>query len=334
MKKLSIVVPAYNAAGCLGRCLESILDQDYHDDIEVIVVNDGSTDDTASIAAMYQSQRPDVIRVITKENGGLPSARNAGMDVAQGEWIWFCDSDDYIKKNGLSYVLDHFVDDSIDLCTFSSITLDPIALKTFSETDEVTGRITFEGSTIDKYEKEYPTFVWDHLYRLDAISDVRFRNVAMCEDVVFNLDVYMKNLRLRCTKTSVYRYTVSETQLTRKRDKKTMRWAVQGYESLFELARGYQQSSPDEELKMALEKMISYQFTPFMSRALSAGYTGCEFKELMQRLKRKGLFPVQEFTKRDATVNRIGKLTALYPIESWLFRKIFVPYVLPRLSRN
>ena len=212
MKKLSVIIPAYNAGGCLERCLDSILDQDYHNDIEIIVVNDGSTDNTAQIATMYQEKYPNVFRIVTKENGGLPSARNAGMDVAQGEWIWFCDSDDYIKKNGLSYVLDHFVDDSIDLCTFSSITLDPIALKTFSETDEVTGRITFEGSTIDKYEKEYPTFVWDHLYRLDAIRDVRFRNVAMCEDVVFNLDVYMKNLRLRCTKTSVYRYTVSETR--------------------------------------------------------------------------------------------------------------------------
>lgn len=334
MKKLSVVIPAYNAGGCLGRCLDSILDQDYRNDIEIIVVNDGSTDDTAQIAASYQESHPGVVRIVNKENGGVPSARNAGMDAAQGDWIWFCDADDYIKKNSLSYVLDHFVDECIDLCTFSSITLDPIALRDFKETDEVTGRITFEGSTITMYEKEFPTFVWDHIYRFDAIRNVRFRDVPMCEDVVFNLDVYMKDLRLRCTKTSVYRYTVSDSQLTRKRDKAMMQRAVRSYETLFDLARSYQQASDDNTLKLALERMISYQFTPFMSRVLSANFTVREYKELMTRLKEKGLYPVQEFSRRDTMVNRIGRHTSLYPVESLLFRKVFLPYVLPRLSRN
>ena len=116
-EKLSIIIPAYNAENCIERCLDSILDQDYHNEIEIIVVNDGSTDSTGSILNKYQKQIPSVFRIITKENGGVSSARNAGLDAATGDWIWFCDADDYICKNGLSYVLNSFVDDDIDICT-------------------------------------------------------------------------------------------------------------------------------------------------------------------------------------------------------------------------
>ncbi len=93
-EKLSIVIPAYNAESCIGRCLDSIFDQDYHNEIEIIVVNDGSTDSTLKVLEPYQAKHPDILRIITKKNGGVSSSRNAGMDAATGEWVWFCDADD------------------------------------------------------------------------------------------------------------------------------------------------------------------------------------------------------------------------------------------------
>ena len=118
MNKLSIIIPAYNVELYIERCFESILNQDFHNEIEIIVVNDGSTDSTGAILEKYCQYNPTVFKIVTKENGGVPSARNAGLDVATGDWIWFCDADDYICKNGLSYVIDNFVDDTIDICTF------------------------------------------------------------------------------------------------------------------------------------------------------------------------------------------------------------------------
>lgn len=87
---VSVVIPAYNAAWCVAKAIDSVLAQDYRD-FELIVVDDGSTDDTAKVLAAYG----DAIRVIRKPNGGLSSARNTGIAAARGEFIAFLDADDW-----------------------------------------------------------------------------------------------------------------------------------------------------------------------------------------------------------------------------------------------
>jgi len=87
---VSVVIPAYNAAWCVGKAIDSVLAQDYRD-FEIIVVNDGSTDDTRRVLARFGS----AIRVIDQSNGGMSSARNAGIRQARGEFIAFLDADDW-----------------------------------------------------------------------------------------------------------------------------------------------------------------------------------------------------------------------------------------------
>lgn len=333
-EKLSIVIPAYNAESCIGRCLDSIFDQDYHNEIEIIVVNDGSTDSTLKVLEPYQAKHPDILRIITKENGGVSSSRNAGMDAATGEWVWFCDADDYICKNGLSYVLDHFVDSDIDICTFGMVSLDAIALKSFKEPDAIEGRCYYEGGTIDRAKSTFPGSACQHLYRIKAIEGVKFRDV-FGEDAIFNFEVYLKDLRLRCTNVSIYRYTVSEGQMTRNRNKKAMRRMIDGYEQIFDVAKQNQQSiCNDTELSQAIDKWIAYTFTPYMSRLLSADLTKKEFSDTIDRLKLRGVFPINVSDKNHKICNFIGNHPSLYPIESLMYRKIFIPYILPKLSRN
>lgn len=336
MEKLSIVIPAYNAGNYIERCLDSILDQDYHMDIEIIVVNDGSTDNTAEILARYENRYPDVFRIITKENGGQAAARNDGKDAAQGDWLWFCDADDYITKNGLSYVLDHYVDSSIDICTFWSITLDPIALKNFKELDVRESKVYFEGPSIDGYKKRIYHFGCNHIYRLSKIRDVRIHDYTMVEDMLFNLEVYRKNLRLRCTDANIYRYTVSESQLTRKRDPKSMRVAIKGYEHLFKYAKGIQdkEGKDDPSLSDSIDSMILGQFQPFISRVLSSDLKTSEFRSLFERLRQNKVFPLKETSKKCRIFNFIGSHPSLFPLMRFVHRKIILPYILPRKSRN
>ena len=90
MPLVSVVIPAYNAAWCIRRAVDSVLAQDFRD-FELIVVDDGSRDDTAVILAGYG----DVVRVISKPNGGLSSARNVGISAAKGEYVAFLDADDW-----------------------------------------------------------------------------------------------------------------------------------------------------------------------------------------------------------------------------------------------
>lgn len=101
MKALSISVAAYNAEKCLKRCLDSFLVSDIMSDIEVLVVNDGSTDGTKEIALEYTSKYPGVFHLIDKANGGHGSTINAAIQAAQGKYFKIVDSDDWVEKEGI-----------------------------------------------------------------------------------------------------------------------------------------------------------------------------------------------------------------------------------------
>lgn len=102
--KISVIIPVYNVEKYLDKCILSVLKQTLKN-IEIILVNDGSTDSSAEIIKKY-SNKYDNIKVVTKENGGLSSARNAGLAIAEGKYITFLDSDDYITKNYLKNLYD------------------------------------------------------------------------------------------------------------------------------------------------------------------------------------------------------------------------------------
>lgn len=95
---ISFIIPVYNVASYLNQCVESIINQEGN--IEIILVDDGSSDESPSICDKY-ALKDNRIHVIHKQNGGVSSARNVGLDVAKGEWVWFVDGDDYIAENVL-----------------------------------------------------------------------------------------------------------------------------------------------------------------------------------------------------------------------------------------
>ena len=101
--KLSIVIPVYRVETTLDRCVESVVTQDY-DDFEIILVDDGSPDRCPQLCDEWARRDPR-ISVIHKPNGGLSDARNAGIDVARGDFLTFIDSDDYIAPHTLSQVM-------------------------------------------------------------------------------------------------------------------------------------------------------------------------------------------------------------------------------------
>lgn len=105
---ISIITPVYNAEKTLKRCVDSILRQSYID-WELLLVNDGSTDESAAICRYYESADSRV-RVFEKVNGGASSARSMGLDNAQGEWVAFCDADDWVDENWLELFVSHLRD--------------------------------------------------------------------------------------------------------------------------------------------------------------------------------------------------------------------------------
>lgn len=124
MCKISIIVPVYNSSKYLNKCLDSLINQSLND-IEIIMVNDGSTDDSESIIKKYQ-KKDKRVKLINKENGGQASARNLGLEEASGEYISFVDSDDYVDINLCKDAYQVAMRDKYDIVVFDSYITDNI----------------------------------------------------------------------------------------------------------------------------------------------------------------------------------------------------------------
>src|SRR5690554_2572883 len=104
---LSVIIPIYNAEEFLVRCLNSVVNQTYQE-LEIILINDGSTDNSRSICEEY-ARIDSRILLLNKKNGGQSSARNAGLDIARGDYITFVDSDDYIDSDTYAVNMDYLI---------------------------------------------------------------------------------------------------------------------------------------------------------------------------------------------------------------------------------
>lgn len=113
MEKISVIIPCYNVEEFVGKCLQSVLKQTYHN-IEIICINDGSTDDTFRVLQQY-GQKDLRIRVFDQSNVGLSATRNRGVDLASGKWIMFVDSDDWLDNK----CIEETQTDDYDLVCFS-----------------------------------------------------------------------------------------------------------------------------------------------------------------------------------------------------------------------
>ena len=119
--KLSIIVPVYNVESTLRRCVDSLINQGLSTkEYEVILVNDGSTDHSSDIAIELKDKYENVI-LLTQENQGLGGARNTGIEAAQGEFITFVDSDDYIKENKLASLINICIEQNLDVLRFKKL---------------------------------------------------------------------------------------------------------------------------------------------------------------------------------------------------------------------
>lgn len=220
---LSVIVPVYNTANYLKRCINSILKQT-HDNIEVILVDDGSTDGSGDICDHYAEDNANV-SVIHKTNGGLSSARNAGIAAAHGAFIGFVDSDDWIAPDMYAYMADiqaqynadvvqveyvFAVDESvqIDSCRTTNVCC-------YTEKNAILRQYLIDGM---KEIKSYP--VWTKLYKRECFDDIFFPVGRLYEDVVTNYDILNSSNIYVVSNKQFYYYFVNPQSITRSLFKK------------------------------------------------------------------------------------------------------------------
>lgn len=118
---ISVVIPVYNTAPYLEKCLESVVNQTYQN-LQVIIINDGSTDNSAEICQKF-SEKDDRIEFINKQNEGVSIARNIGIEKSKGEWIYFLDSDDFLEKNTFESLFEQAQENNADIIQFGLNTI-------------------------------------------------------------------------------------------------------------------------------------------------------------------------------------------------------------------
>ena len=119
--RFSVVIPVYNVEKYLAKCLDSVIYPEL-EGYEIVVVNDGSTDSSLSVAEDYARRFPGLIRVISTENGGLGAARNVGLEAARGEFLLFLDSDDLLCEGALPEIMEKLKED-FDICIYGILSV-------------------------------------------------------------------------------------------------------------------------------------------------------------------------------------------------------------------
>lgn len=185
---ISVIVPIYNVAPYLRQCLDSLVGQSYKQ-LDIILINDGSTDESGAIADEY-AFADERIRVIHKENGGLSSARNHGLDIARGEYISYVDSDDWLELDTYTELVKVLVESpDLDVLKFLPIK------KPRHERSRGLGRIRYYSGaeTLDAYlNGEIAAAVWNAVYKRSAVEELRFVEGYYCEDVHYTLSLFAK----------------------------------------------------------------------------------------------------------------------------------------------
>ena len=215
--KYSVIVPIYNAQATLNRCVDSILDQNF-DDMELILINDGSPDRCGEICGEY-ARKDSRVRYFAKPNGGVSTARNMGLDLARGTYVLFVDSDDYVSQDYFD-VLEQ-VGEEFDFVMFShkvtdGKTVTPRILTPFSSSDM--------DQCVKKFCETWYTKTLTHLYtkryRRSMIEQMKLRfpeNLYLGEDKTFNVQYIMGCRSCRICPEPLYWINVeNENSLSRK----------------------------------------------------------------------------------------------------------------------
>ncbi len=183
MPKFSVIIPVYNTEQYLKRCLDSVFAQSYTD-FEVICVDDGSTDGSSGVLTGYDDER---LKVITQSNQGQGEARNRALEAAQGEYIYFLDSDDYIDETLLESALDIFETTDTDLVCFNTEVLgdsENLLYKRAKSYAQLTlaGLLEFTPDIKDTTN----VYLWNKVFKADLIKKygIRFSNLCY-EDIAF-----------------------------------------------------------------------------------------------------------------------------------------------------
>ena len=203
MKKVSIIVPVYNVEKYIAKCLDSLVNQTLSD-IEVIVVNDGSPDNSQTIIDDYVAKYPDIIKSYTKENGGQGSARNYRLKKATGEYIGYVDSDDYVRKDMFETLYNKATQEKLDIVICGNYVVYENSAKEQVELNNYVLDDMHDNAYFGKIG------VCNKIYKKTLVEKLEFRSKKWYEDLDFTVKAISLTSRIGYVDEPLYYYLYRE----------------------------------------------------------------------------------------------------------------------------
>nr|WP_312539064.1 glycosyltransferase family 2 protein [Moraxella sp. CTOTU47616] len=239
-QKVSIVMPVYNVENYIASSIKSVLNQTYKN-FELIIVIDGSKDNSEAIAKEFE-KADNRVKVYTKPNGGISDARNFGLNIATGEYIFFLDSDDWIENNLLKENIEIMVDKQLDFLVFGfyqdSVDEEEKLIKQVKHLPEDNIWLNGEAIHLSPYMLNILGYAWNKIYRKQYLNqnNISFINgISLFEDILFNAKVYQHSDRILFNKKAYVHYIQRPVEtLTKQFHENSFDWVKLKHKALLE----------------------------------------------------------------------------------------------------
>ena len=321
--KLSIIVPVYNVADYLPKCLDSLLAQNLpQNEYEIIVVNDGSTDNSGDIAQQYADKYAN-ITLINQTNQGLSGARNTGIKQAKGDYIQFVDSDDYLEENVLGGLMKQVVKDNLDVLRFK---YQNVRINNESNEYEIFKPYKSDSFLFDDYSpkvtdgvtflnKRFGTACYAVMFiiRTNILDNCTFKSDIYFEDTEWTPRMLLKAERIASSDTIEYNYLMREGSITKAVNRDKQRKVV---EDKIRLIDSLLEHSKDLENKSWFERMIAGTVLSTIGCIAADFYN--ERKKYLKELKQRNIYPLSYNKTTKGTKRKLQLINFSPSLYCWL----------------
>lgn len=294
MKKVSVIVPVYNTKNELTQCLKSIVDQTYSN-LEIICVDDGSTDGSGQIVDEFAVQDKR-IKAIHKTNGGESSARNVGLRMATGQYIAFCDCDDWLEREMYEVLVETLEKEDVDIVAASwykeSPTLSQKITNELPVIEEVFGREELLKYLYMRDSYRGFAYMWDKLYTRKVVSDERGNLIMFDEalqlggDVLYLAEVALNTKRAKYVDTAFYHYVQRAESGCHTKDPQKLSDSLKAYEMVIQR---FEEERIDQTIIGYVKRFLAYHSSNAVEVAVAQGQENAaeEFRKYMKKYEQE-----------------------------------------------
>ena len=319
--QISVVVPVYNVEKYLHRCVDSILSQTFVD-FELILVDDGSTDKSGFICDEY-AKKDGRIKTIHKENGGLSSARNAGIENSSGIYVCFVDSDDWVSNIYLEYLYSIIKKYDADIVSADYVITNAEKVDFFSESKE---KVIFGTENILKFyleqdkingKNDFPA--WIKLYKKSLFDSVKFPVGKFYEDNITNFKILNESVKYVKSSRIIYAYFQRQKSITKSKLSRKHLDLIDSSKEMLEIVE--KKYSANLKLKKLCKRKIAMSYFSILAMYVRYGTDLSESKifEILAEYKK-----IKSFYLRSELSLKIHLISLFMCCNIKLFRKLFV----------